>query len=105
MRSAHTQLCHEPKACTSPAKALCFPLQTVKQGASGPAGRLAAICFTLREAFWSEFHGIPPREPPVPFEVTPVTKRRKQTRGKQARAVMPRRPCWRGCTKLFFIKS
>ena len=55
-----------------------------------------AICFTLLKALV----GIPGNSAPgttsFSFEVTPVTKRKTtNAREKKARAVMPRRPCWR----------
>ena len=46
----------------------------MKQWTSGPAGRLAALYASLCLRFWSEFRGIPPREPPICFR----SKRKKE---------------------------
>ena len=48
----------------------------MKQGTSGPAGRLAALYASLCLRVWSEFRGIPPREPPICFR-----RKRKKEKG------------------------
>ena len=57
--------------------ALCtsaYVWHLVKQWTSGPAGRQAALYASLCLRFWSEFRGIPSREPPICFR----RKRKKE---------------------------
>ena len=59
----------------------------VKLWTSGPAGRLAALYASLCLRFWSEFRGIPPREPPICFR-----RKRKKEKGPPRKPSKARAP-------------
>ena len=52
MRSAHTQRCHEPKACTSPATALYFPQNKQPQRQQGDHSKRLIITLDYATLDW-----------------------------------------------------